>query len=121
MNYYGKNQKELSKDEQTLLSKDMLLIQSFMMKMDGQQLIGMNPEHSIHLGTQKDVDERTVDRELFAGVKLLGLKQPKTQKSFDKMSQKVADSPYGFYQFVEDYMKNWSPKKRLLVSVVVME
>ena len=120
MNYYGKNQKDLTKDEQTLLSKDMLLIQSFMMKMESQQLIGMNPEHSIHLGTQEDIDQRTIDREIFAGVTLLGLKEPESQKEFDELEEKVDDSPYGFYQFVEDYSKNWNPNKRILVSAKVM-
>ena len=107
-NFYGKPQDQLTSDEKKLFDKDVMLVQSVLMKSRGESLIGMN----MRVGTQEDVDERSIDRTFFSGW-LLGLKNPRGQKQYEKYSKTVEESKYSFIQFVKNYgdMVNRRPLK----------
>ena len=102
-NVYGKPVSTLTKGEQKLLNKDILMFTSLMMKKNGESLIGLSSR--INMGTQEDFDQRGVDRDMYSGVKLLGLKKSRVQKTFEVMCEIVQKSQYSFYKFCDDYTR----------------
>ena len=100
MKYYGKSLNEFTKEETNLFNMDMITISSMEMNQRGETLIGMGFE----LGTDDDVQERLIDRCVYAG-ELLGIPVPTSDKEGKDYFEKVEKSRYSFNDIYEQYRK----------------
>lgn len=99
MNYYGKNQSELTELENELLHVDRLLANSMLMNIRGESLIGGNPYFDMTSGTHEDIEEKFYIRtEMIC--KILDIKNPEEKTIF----QIVSETPYDIQKFCVDHI-----------------
>ena len=92
---YEKSKEDFTEVETKLFKLDLAITMLIMTTNDNPMMQLM----AMLRGGQSPVDQALIGRTIFAGTKLLGMKEPTNQEEYSAIETAVEDSPYGFKKF----------------------